>query len=110
MQNYAYRAIKSIYAISERLKQWFTARILHCYGQVMKQIDTFITKTDLMWEGNFQPKYLIIENIIKKAPLANDNVTFFNLWWLTIFFSPSWFRHRFEFLKEAYPTASSDIL
>ena len=78
MQNYAYCAIKSIYAISERLKQQFTARILHCYGQVMKLIDTCTTKTDLMWEGNFQPKYPIMENSVKKAPLPNDNVTFVN--------------------------------
>ena len=42
----------------------------------MKQIDTFIRKTDLKWEGNFQPKHLIIGNVIKKAPLANDNVAF----------------------------------
>lgn len=52
----------------------------------MKQIDSLIIKINFMWEGNFQPKYLIIANIIKLAQLDNDNGSFINPWWLIFFF------------------------
>lgn len=43
----------------------------------MKQIDSFITETNFMWEDSFQPKYIVMANIIRIAQLANND-TFVN--------------------------------